>query len=172
MHPSKWAIRAEVVLGVIVALSVVACAPQPGAGSGSPTPDFAPIPNIAQSSDQAAALADGSVTFEEYQAGYERFVNCAAEQGHTITYMSTTGNVIDYAMSTSSADSPEVQGCYSREFEGVDIGWQVSQDDNSETSQIMARCLEQWGMPVPETMAERMRALDAEGINFATCERS
>ncbi len=163
---------ATAVLLALAGMTLMGCTTPPS--PSTTPPDSLPATSLtaAPSAEQAEALADGAVTFEEYQAGFERFSQCAGAEGHAITYVSTTGQVIDYAMDPTSADAPEVQRCYQREFEGVDIAWQVSQDDKSETSHQMASCLEQWNLPVPDRMADRMQALEAEGIDFLTCEKA
>ncbi len=83
-------------------------------------PAVAPAP----SAQQSAAIADGSVTEEEYRAGFDRYVRCVADGGHSVDVHDATGTVIWYGNSGASVQSGVEGRCYASEFALVDTAWQ------------------------------------------------
>lgn len=74
------------------------------------------------SPEQNAALADGLVTFEEYQAGMLRFEDCVEEQGFEVlnVALDPATRLFNYFVPTAVGD-----GCYRSEFDALDTVWQL-----------------------------------------------
>lgn len=75
---------------------------------------------------QDASLADGVVTREEYRAGYERFAACMDEAGFPLAFVDTSETVIQYSTTQEAESDGASPRCYTREFEEVDISWQIA----------------------------------------------
>ncbi len=168
-------------LALLCALSVltglIGCSAQPSGdparpSQGQATPSASPGgATVSLSQEQREALRDGSVTRAEYQAGFERFAACAKHHGHTITFVGETNSVFDYRMTETASKSPDVTSCYESEFEEIDIAWQTAHEDDSAGAQQAAKCLTTWKMEIPPRYADRVRLLDAAGIDLATCQK-
>lgn len=76
------------------------------------------------SSEQSAAMADGTVTEAEYRAGFERYARCMTDSGHPVDVIDTTQKVVRYVNSNASVQSGVEGQCYASEFALLDSGWQ------------------------------------------------
>lgn len=166
MSTRHFAILAASV-GVLL-LTGCATAVEPTTETG---PVTAAIPESGMSEEQTRALEDGTVTFDEYQASFDRFVACAAQSNITISVDGEENRVIEYHVGAAESDSEAYLGCYVTEFQQVDESWQLSREDSSALSQELATCLERWGLDVPPRFADRVAALDAAGIDPVQCEK-
>lgn len=128
--------------------------------------DTAPSPQL------AAALADGKVTFDEYDAGYRRYKACMKKAGYDIQDMGIKDQVYDYRLTDEAYKSAAQATCYKSEFQDLDAQWQVANQDNSEGARILAECLTKQGLPVPDTFEERLKVLDDNGIDAVTCDKA
>jgi hypothetical protein len=81
-----------------------------------------------RSEEQAAALIDG-VTRAEYLAGFDRFVECLAPLGVTISGFDREDEVLDYTVDASAAQPGESNRCYRFEFFDLDMAWRASVGD-------------------------------------------
>jgi hypothetical protein len=77
------------------------------------------------SDGQAAALADGVVTHEEYLAAFQRFADCMAEAGFDI-HGEVDGRLMSYSVPDAAVLSGDDHRCYGAEFLEVDVRWQGS----------------------------------------------
>jgi hypothetical protein len=83
---------------------------------------------------QAAALADGAVTREEYAQGFEAFARCAEDRGDPLDLRGTDASTGLFRFGTTdplgvpgeSADTP--QGiCYQETFSWIELVFQVTE---------------------------------------------
>ncbi len=81
---------------------------------------------IEPSEAQAAALADGVVTREEYLAGLDRYVACMEASGWSVAVVDAAAEVVEYSIEALSGDDDA--RCYTAEFYELDMGWQVSRE--------------------------------------------
>ncbi len=82
---------------------------------------------IEPSEAQAAALADGVVTREEYVAGLDRYIACMEASGWSVGVVDREAEVIEYSIEAISGDDDA--RCYAAEFYELDMGWQVSREE-------------------------------------------
>ncbi len=85
----------------------------------------APEP-VEPSVEQRDALADGTVTREEYVAGLDRYIACMEESGGSVGVIDREAEVIEYRIDAISAVHDA--RCYAAEFYELDMGWQVSRE--------------------------------------------
>lgn len=119
-------------LGGGLLAGITACTPAP---TESPVLDEDTIANLAASleenghSDQAAALSDGKVSAEEYEAAFERLRSCIEEDGYAVTDFAVsplTGTTYEFAYfsngksdSVASAHYAECETAYWQPTAGV-----------------------------------------------------
>jgi hypothetical protein len=87
------------------------------------TPAGEPGPSTAQQ----AALEDGTVTEDEYRAGFTSYQSCMDDAGYPLLRVDVTGPVISYSNTNESVTSGVEGSCYAEWFKQLDIGWQVQQ---------------------------------------------
>jgi hypothetical protein len=80
--------------------------------------------DAAPSSLQQEALADGVVTREEYEAGFDRYVACMAELGFHVNVIDAGTETIWYSIPGDAGNSGAANRCYEAEFDLVDMAWQ------------------------------------------------
>lgn len=125
--------------------------------------------NSAVSPEQRDALANGDVTYEEYQAGFQRFAACMDESGFPLVNVAESGRVLSFGVPEGAVLNGSEARCYEREFEQLDIGWQLENEDTSDTARWIAECVRENGMPPADTVAEMMEQLEALGIDPNQC---
>lgn len=81
---------------------------------------------IEPSEAQAAALADGVVTREEYLAGLDRYVTCMEASGWSVAVVDRAAELVEYSIEALSGDDDA--RCYTAEFYELDMAWQVSRE--------------------------------------------
>ena len=123
------------------------------------------------SEEQRAAMADGTVTSEEYHEAFRRFSACLSAHGFELARVVDTGARIRYAMPDTAVQAGAGPSCYEREYRGVDMLWQLTHEDPAKTERYRS-CLEQLGLDVPDTQDEMLDVLRANGINPGNCEES
>lgn len=133
-----------------------------GTWVAEPTP---PTPSAAQTS----ALADEIVTREEYLAGYERFSACMSEAGFPLAFVDQNKTVIEYSTTQDSETDGASPRCYVREFQQIDMDWQIANQDTSESAEILGECLTTLGITPAPTMAEKLAQLETAGKSPADC---
>lgn len=132
-----------------------------------------PLISAAAASDaQLEALRDGNVSQVEYQGSFERFARCAQQAGYAVEFVGVSNDVIEYRMSDGALQAREVENCYAREFQSVDMSWQLAHEDTSAGAVQAEKCLRQWKLNVPAKYAERLKVLENAGIDMATCKKT
>lgn len=121
----------------------------------------------AQSQAQLDALADGTVTAEEYDAGFERFASCMAEAGHPLVFIDKSRTVYNYSLTDESVSTGTDVQCYDAEFKDIDIAWQIANEDASESTEILRDCLREHRIEPAYPTEEVVRQLDEAGIDVA-----
>lgn len=79
------------------------------------------------SPEQQAALEDGTVTEDEYRAGFVRYSACMLDAGYPLSGVDESGPVIGYSNDADAVTSGVEGTCYAREFAQLDMGWQIQQ---------------------------------------------
>ncbi|WP_089907482.1 hypothetical protein [Leifsonia sp. 21MFCrub1.1] len=153
------ALRAPAVLLVLVAMS--GCA---GTSSGS-----APTPPASIWKEQAAALADGAITWDEYKAGFDAYRSCLERAGFTLYQPKRKDYLMDFGVPAAAVDSGDDARCYDHYWGQVDGKWQVAHDDVSETAQWLANCLRSNGITPKEKKADNEELIKANGIDLKDC---
>jgi hypothetical protein len=119
----KRARRRKVWMIVAGSTAVAALATAGIAAARRGLPDALSYATDVRSPSQAAALDDDEVTFDEYKAGFQRFVDCMERDGRPVS--SITFNPVTELY---SATYDGIDDCYNREFYAVDLSWQASDD--------------------------------------------
>ena len=135
-------------------------------GSGNPAQGSS-VPSVAeqgsQSEAQKAALADGRVTFDEYEAGFLRYKDCLASTGYPLTNVQFDSATQLYRADVAGAavDGGADDQCYRREFEALDKSWQANTDrpGNFDVKVLgwYRDCLAKAGVSLPD---------DKPGVNY------
>jgi hypothetical protein len=121
------------------------------------------------SSAQVAAMADGAVTREEYDAGFQRFYDCMADQGFPVLFIDRSRDVISYSTTSDAASDGADMRCYIAEFEDVDGEWQVAHEDTSQTADWIRGCLINEGVLAEDTLAEMFEQLEDISLTPEGC---
>lgn len=200
MHLRQLTVRVGVgalLVGALLGISS-ACGRSPAAGKGSPsandniTPFAQLIPKDAGDlgsvltkapTFQRNILADGKVTFDEYQRSVFATVQCA--KSHGITFVENPvlgpGKKYAYQMSLGTTDGERdtlkkaFDTCYQQYENLVDIGWTMENKPSQETvnhaTVAFAACLQQAGVSLPEIPAESdfLAAQTSSPAEFSAC---
>lgn len=134
-------------------------------------PSASTAPSVASSisPQQAAALADGTVTWDEYEAGYNAFEACMADRGYPIVDKRRNGYLIEGGIPGAAVDAGVDAECYDYYWAQVDGKWQVAHDDVSYTARWLANCLRSKGITPKEKKADNADLLKANGIELTDC---
>jgi hypothetical protein len=82
-----------------------------------------------RSEEQMAAFMDLEVSRAEYLAGFDRFVECLAPLGLTVSGYDRDDEVLDYAVDASAGQPGEANRCYRFEFFDLDMAWRASVEE-------------------------------------------
>jgi hypothetical protein len=124
------------------------------------------------SAAQTAALADGKVTYAEYQAGFRRYVACEAKAGYTVKYTGQTNEVYQYFVPAAAVNSGVDRRCYDSEFNQIDAIWQVSRENTSPQAADYRACLTAAGIKPAATETAMYYQLRKAKIDPAKCVAS
>lgn len=180
---TRSALHLTTALGVV--LTVAACS----GGDGSPTSDPTAGRELINLDDlrsqgadevQIASLADGVVTFEEYEAAFGRYSACIKDAGglveHPVLVRRDGIQKFDYivrnpplpdGVSPADADLSAENECSARHFIGVDVLWGANPDAvayrerrAAALQKPMHDCLDENGLRMPDTatLSELVRA--------------
>ncbi len=125
----------------------------------------------AMSADQTEALSDDSVTADEYQAGFRRFRSCLLDAGFDLGSIDDTRVVIYYTVPDEAVQSGADATCYSREFQNLDMAWQLAHEDTSESTAILRKCLIEHGITPAETTTEMGQQARDGNVDLAECTK-
>lgn len=78
------------------------------------------------SATQRDALSDGTVTEDEYRAGFARYSQCMSDAGYPLDGVSDMGPIITYSNESAAVQSGQENRCYASEFAGLDSAWQLT----------------------------------------------
>ena len=125
--------------------------------------------------EQAAALEDGVVTREEYEAGFLRFEACMEKIGIDLIGGFVSADLITYSYMPQG--TAEEENCYYAEYDQLDGAWQLENGDHEGGLAFLRGCLEQYGIrPEIDPAAKPSRQLEAlerqvadAGLDLATC---
>ena len=123
----------------------------------------------AQSQAQVDALADGVVTAEEYDAGFERFASCMAEAGHPLAGIDKGSTIYRYSMAEAAVSTGTDVQCYEAEFMEIDSSWQIANADTSESTEFLRQCLRDNGIEPAYPAVEVDRQMREAGIDPRDC---
>jgi len=123
------------------------------------------------SEEQRAAMADGTVTSEEYHEAFRRYAACLSDKGFELGFVEDRGDRIDIAIPDAAVVAGADAYCYEREYRGVDMLWQLTHEDAAVTERLRS-CLIQLGLDVPDTQDEMLDVLRSNGINPGTCSET
>lgn len=129
-----------------------------------------PAPLVAEpviSAEQAAEIADGAVAITEYEAAYRRYLGCMSQAGIEVVETGKDRTVYEFAVPESGSDADAI--CYAREFEQVDIAWQIAHQDESESTDHLRACLRRHGVDPAATVDEIVVQMEAAGISPGDC---
>lgn len=145
------------------------CSASPSSPSEASEAPGTPTTNAAVSAEQTAALSDGKVSQDDYEAGYRRFADCMASAGFTLLDNGVTYDLHRFGIPSEAVDSGDDKRCYSLEFEAIDSAWQIAHEDTSETAGLIKACLIAAGVAPKSTMKEMNDQLTAADLDFAQC---
>lgn len=126
-----------------------------------------PLPTA--SAQQLREVEDGTVTRDEYVAAFNRFVGCMGAAGYDLSATPQTTTVFNYAVPSPAVSDGSDERCYATQFQQVDTGWQIANEDTSEGTRILRECLVANGLPSKQTTQEIVADLTAAGIAIASC---
>lgn len=120
------------VLFLALTLALSSCGQD--AESSSPTAVFGEVDLSEVQASQQEALADGEVTIDEYNEGYEAFRSCAEERGGTVETLGVdpASGLIAYSTATDifdrdSSGELSVEGqCYSETFIAIEATFETT----------------------------------------------
>jgi hypothetical protein len=155
---------------IFLSLLLAACssaagtAHSPSPSSGSTVTQAAPM-----SAAQTAALADGKVSYAEYQAGFRRFVACESKAGYAINPSGQINEIYQFMVSAAAVDSGVDARCYASEFKQIDEIWQVSREDTSPQAAAYRACLIKGGITPAKTETKMYNQLLKAKIDPGKC---
>lgn len=162
---------------LVACVALAACTPQTDApGSIAPTalPKAAPVGQFAAqalktaapgsvSEAQRAELADGVVTYDEYQAAFQRMNACIEADGYELLIEPEVNQMIQARI--LDAAFPSYERCYPLEFGWVDSEWQIYRWNFGADTQALAACLIERGQVPALTYNDRYLQFVALGLN-------
>lgn len=156
---------------LLVLLMTAACSRGSLPADGVPTTNGASSgpATIAESAALRAALADGKVTFDEYQAGFARYTACMEGAGYSLDNVHEQNMVMVYAVPAAAVTSGVDERCYRAEFGPLDSNWQVQRQDSSGSADIMRQCLRKRGITPADTVAGMTTQMTDAGISPQDC---
>lgn len=123
----------------------------------------------AQSQAQVDALADGTVTAEEYDAGFDRWAGCMEAAGHPLQMIAKDPPVYLASASPESVSSGVFMHCYVAEFMEVDTAWQLLNEDTSDGTEFLRECLRRHDIDPAYPAEEVRQQLEDAGIDPREC---
>lgn len=131
----------------------------------------APASPTAQFSEQVAqAMADGNVTFDEYEASFRSYVGCLRDAGYTVIEEPSDSNgVFNYGVPAKAVSDGVDEKCYNELFGPVDAAYQVANEDTSATAEMLRACLTGAGITPAGSVDEMLTQLEAEGMDLIAC---
>jgi len=149
--------------GFVVLAALAGCA-------GEAKPGAHPSPLVASmSAEQAAAVADGVATYDEYTAGFGRFSSCLSASGYDLEITDEANEVIAYRIPDDAVSDGSEQRCYDAEFAQLDMLWQVARQDTSADAARLRECLAGNGVDPADTWDEMVEQAEQNSIDLLEC---
>lgn len=123
-----------------------------------------PMPEA--SAQQLAEIADGVVTREEYLAAFNRFAGCLGAAGYDMSGFPQDDPILRYSIPGAAVSDGSDERCYIQQFEQVDLAWQIANQDLSETTEMMRKCLIENGITPAEHRVDVDAQFEEAGIDF------
>lgn len=133
------------------------------------TDDLPAGQTTAMSDEQAAALADGTITAEEYQLSFRRFVSCVEAEGYTIEVGPLQNEIYQYAVPNDAVEAGVDFPCYEKELRQVDGEWQLMHEDTSPQAVALAACIQAAGGAPETTYSAKVDQLPGLGLDLDSC---
>ena len=147
--------------------------------SSSSAAKSAPLPTIAAVGDNAKAelengsvkisaaqrrdVADGTVSYDEYQAALQRLRSCMQADGFDLNLAPEVNQMRRGSM--TDAANPSYERCYPLEFGLVDGAWQGYRENFGADAKAMAECVRSHGKTPRLTLKEKYEQLAGMGID-------
>ena len=150
-------------IAAIVGVQLLAgCTAGPG---DTPTGDLSAV------SDQVReAVADGEVTFDEYEASYRAYSSCMAAEGFSLVEQAPDRNgVFNFSVPADALTSGAEAKCYEPLFGPVDIAYQVANENESAFADRLRACMAANDLRSGDTVDEMVEELKARGIDPFEC---
>ncbi|WP_142122196.1 hypothetical protein [Rarobacter faecitabidus] len=122
--------------------------------------------HIELSEQQLNALADGEITYDEYQEAAQRMKACADAAGIYFEFMGEENQIIEYrTRSDSDALDAKFNNCYDTEFRALDVMWQDYRANWGPEAGALAECLRDMGEEPRLLYSEKIDQLTNLGID-------
>lgn len=121
---------------------------------------------IQLSEQQLEALADGEVTYDEYQKAAQRLKACADAAGVKFEFTGDENQVIQYR--TESDGGPldaKFDACYESEFGALSIVWQGYREEFGPQAAALAGCIREKGEEPRLLILEKIDQLEQLGVD-------
>ena len=153
----------RVLLAVLaLTLSLTGCAAATPGSSG----DGAAL----SSPEVREAMSDGSVTIDEYQRAFRKYVGCMESAGFSvIENEADTNGVINYSISNDAVVNGADQECYDLHYGPVDSAYQVAHEDSGSSAEFLRACLRAEGITPADTMKGLLEQFETEGLDIGEC---
>lgn len=161
-HPSLGPVVKRVAVGSLF-LGAAACTGTPPVTPPIDTSD------LKISTAQADALSDEKVTYEEYREGFKRYSECIEAGGYSLIGVEEVNQIFSYAVLDIAVFDGVESDCYVREFEYLDIYWQVANQDSSETADVIRECLSSNGHDPKIALDDMLTQLEEAGLTDQDC---
>jgi hypothetical protein len=155
-------------VAVVAAILLAAC-----------SSDSVASPTTAGTTDQqAAALADGVVTFEEYEAAYGRFSDCLTAAGFPLieSRLDPVTEQYQYVIAGPAVEGGTEDRCMKDFYDRVEIAWVQNPDrqqdpNNQSAADVMRACLLKVGVSAPAdaTNEDLLALLSDNSLELAAC---
>ena len=124
------------------------------------------------SAKQRAEIRDRVVTSDEYHAAFDRYRECLADAGYKVVIAPDFNGILQYSIPTEAIEAGVDDPCYAREFDKVDLMWQLAHEDTSYSAQVIRNCVIANDLPPHDKMADNISELKNADINLDTCAGS
>ncbi|SNS90876.1 hypothetical protein SAMN06309944_1324 [Micrococcales bacterium KH10] len=114
---------------------------------------------------QRAVLADGEITYDEYQAAFQRFRACAGAAGVNVEVMGEENQVIDYRFEDVGDSLERHDQCLAEEFDSVNTLWGWHRDNWGVEAGVLAECLRERGEEPRLLVWEKSEQLRDMGVD-------
>jgi hypothetical protein len=122
----------------------------------------------AESAELRQAMA-GEVDYDSYFAGFQRYSDCLAAEGHGLIVHDAGGSIVDYGVPEAAVSSGADEYCYTREFAPLDSAWQIANEESSEWAELLRACLQERGVVPAATLAEMEDQRERAGVGPEEC---